>query len=130
MEESWLASDNKKEISNDTLGVVCYVEERTEYIAKDEGEKNVATNDVVIEIQTKKCRKIYAHVRHQQRRRRQKRLRLLQASKYAIRLPSSKSIDFTNLLRTMIVVMITVFLMAIHVKIRSISRNIFLSIAT
>lgn len=130
MEESWLASDYKKEISNDTLGVVCYVEERTEYIAKDEGEKNVvATNDVVIEIQTKKCRKIYAHVRHQ-RCRRQKRLRLLQASKYAIRLPSSKSIDFTNLLRTMRVVMITVFLMAIHVKIRSISRNIFLSIAT
>ena len=108
---------------------MCYVEERTEYIAKDEGEKNVvATNDVVIEIQTKKCRKIYAHVRHQ--RRRQKRLRLLQASKYAIRLLSSKSIDFTNLLRTMIVVMMTVFLMAIHVKIRSISRNIFLSIAT
>ena len=103
MEESWLASDYKKEISNDTLGVVCYVEEKTEYIAKDEGEKNVvATNDVVIEIQTKKCRKIYAHVRHQ--RRRQKRLRLLQASKYAIRLLSSKSIDFTNLLRTMIVV--------------------------
>ena len=86
---------------------MCYVEERTEYIAKDEGEKNdVATNDVVIEIQTKKCRKIYAHVRHQ--RRRQKRLRrlllLLEASKYAIRLLSSKSIDFTNLLRTMIVV--------------------------
>ena len=117
MEESWLASDYKKEISNDTLGVVCYVEERTEYIAKDEGEKNVvATNDVVIEIQTKKCRKIYAHVRHQRRRQKRLRLLLLEASKYAIRLLSSKSIDFTNLLRTMIVVMMTVLLMAIHVK--------------